>query len=182
MRKLIAAINVTLDGFCDHTAIIPAGEMHEHYTALLHGADAILYGRTTYELMKHWQTVANHPTGDKAEDDFAVAMDKLPKLVFSRTLQDPGWDSARLANGSLEDEVRALKRQRGNDVLVGSPSLILQLTERMLIDEYQLCVHPVVAGSGLPLFKGLREKVMLELVRTKTFDFGAIVLCYVPAK
>jgi len=182
MRKLIAAINMTLDGFCDHTAVIPDEEMHRHYADLLRNADIILYGRITYQLMQYWQTVVKNPTGDKAEDEFAVVMDHIPKLVFSHTLKDVAWETATLANRNLEEEVVALKQQSGKDILVGSPSLIVQLTKLNLIDEYQLCVHPVIAGSGLPLFKDITEKMTLKFVKTKTFGFGAVILYYAPTK
>jgi dihydrofolate reductase len=82
MRKIIAAINMTLDGFCDHTAIIPDEEIHQHYTELISDADAILYGRITYQLMEFWQALAKNPSGEKSMDDFAVAIDKIPKIVF----------------------------------------------------------------------------------------------------
>lgn len=182
MRKLIAAINMTLDGFCDHTAIIADEEMHQHYADLLRNSDTILYGRVTYQLMEYWQTVVENPTGEKATDEFAVVMDNIPKLIFSHTLNNVDWESAALAKRGLEEEVLQLKQQGGNDVLVGSPSLIVALTKLHLIDEYQLCVHPVIAGGGLPLFKSIREKITLKLVNTKTFDFGAVVLYYEPTK
>ena len=182
MRKLTAAINITLDGFCDHTAIIPADEMHEHYTDLLNKADAILYGRITYQLMEYWQTIVKDPTGDKAEDEFAIAIDNIPKIVFSNTLNNIEWESAKLATRSLKDEVIALKQQTGKKILVGSPSLIVALTKLNLIDEYQLCVHPVIVGNGLPLFKNISEKVTLKFLKSKTFDFGAVALYYEPKK
>jgi dihydrofolate reductase len=182
MRKVIAAINMTLDGFCDHTAIIPDEEMHQHYADLLRNADMILYGRITYQLMEYWRAVVKDPTGEKATDEFAVTMDNIPKLVFSHTLKNVDWQSATLAKRGLEEEVLQLKQQGGNDVLVGSPSLIVALTKLHLIDEYQLCVHPVIAGSGLPLFKNIGEKMTLKLVNTKTFGFGAVVLYYEPIK
>jgi dihydrofolate reductase len=87
MAKLIAAINMTLDGFCDHTAGIPDEEIHEHYADLLKNADTILYGRITYQLMEYWQTVVKNPTGNKAMDEFAVVIDKIPKIVFSHSLK-----------------------------------------------------------------------------------------------
>lgn len=182
MRKLIAAINMTLDGFCDHTAIIPDEEIHYHYADLLSNADAILYGRITYQLMEYWQPMVKEPTGNKAMDSFAVVMDSIPKIVFSRTLKNVEWESARLANRDIEEEVLALKRQPGRDILVGSPSLIVSLTERHLIDEYQLCVHPVIAASGLPLFKNINDKVILKFLKAKTFEGGAVMLYYEPAK
>lgn len=182
MRKLIAAINMTLDGFCDHTAIIPGEEMHQHYADLLRNADMILYGRITYQLMEYWRDVVKNPTGDKAEDDFALAMDNIPKLVFSHTLKKIDWDTATLANRDLLEEVVALKKQPGKDILVGSPSLIVAATKLHLINEYQLCVHPVIAGSGLPLFKNISEKITFKLSKAKNLGFGAIILYYVPTR
>ncbi|QMU30914.1 dihydrofolate reductase family protein [Adhaeribacter radiodurans] len=182
MRKLIAAINMTVDGFCDHTSGIPGEEIHQHYADLLNNAGTILYGRTTYQLMEYWRTVLENPTGEKAMDEFAVAIDKIPKIVFSRTLQNVDWESAKLANQDMEEEVSELKQQVDKDIFVGSPGLIVALTNLNLIDEYQLCVHPLIAGSGLPLFKNISEKITLKLVNTKTFGGGAIILYYEPLK
>lgn len=180
MRKVIAAINMTLDGFCDHTVITPDEEIHQHYTDLLNNAGVILYGRTTYQLMQYWQTLVENPSGEKSMDDFAMAIDKLPKIVFSHTLKNTEWDSAKLANQPIEETVTTLKQQPGRDIFVGSRSLILQLMELNLIDEYQLCVHPVVAGSGLPLFENISNKTTFKLVKTKTFGGGAVTLYYEP--
>ncbi len=185
MRKVIAAFNMTLDGFCDHTAISPDEEVHQHYTDLLNDGDVILYGKTTYQLMQFWQTLIKNPSGEKSMDDFARAIDKIPKLVFSHTLKNEGpeaigWESAKLADRSLEEEVLDLKEKPGRDIFVGSLSLIIQLMNLHLIDELQLCVHPVVAGSGLPLFENIKERTMLKLVKTKTFRGGAIILYYEP--
>lgn len=183
MRKLIAAINMTLDGFCDHMVMTAADEeLHRHYADLLNNAGAVLYGRITYQLMEYWQTVVKEPTGTKATDDFAVIMDRTPKIVFSRTLKNITWQSARLATRGLEEEVVALRQQPGKDILVGSPGLIVSLANLDLVDEYQICVHPVIAGGGLPLFKDIHDKAILQLVETKTFRSGAIALSYVPEK
>ncbi|HLL41594.1 MAG TPA: dihydrofolate reductase family protein [Segetibacter sp.] len=180
MRKLIAAINMTLDGFCDHTAIIPDEEIHQHYADLLDNADGVLYGRITYQLMQFWQNMIKNPSGEKSMDDFAMAIDRVPKIVFSHTLMDIEWESAKLANRDIEEEVLELKQQSGKDILVGSRSLIIQLMKLDLIDEYQLCVHPVVAGSGLPLFENINDRTILKLVQTKTFGGGAVTLYYEP--
>lgn len=171
---------MTIDGFCDHTAGLPDEETHRHYTALLHSADAVLYGRITYQLMEYWRPFVTRPSGDKSMDEFAIAIDKIPKIVFSRTLKKVDWESARLADRSIEEEVAALKQQPGKDILVCSPSLIVALTQFGLIDEYQLCVHPVIAGSGLPLFKEIHHKIIFKLIKTKTFGGGAIILYYEP--
>ncbi|MCX6256729.1 MAG: dihydrofolate reductase family protein [Bacteroidia bacterium] len=180
MRKLIAAINMTLDGFCDHTAVIPDDEIHQHYTDLLSNAGIVLYGRITYQLMEFWRTVLENPTGNKSMDDFAIVMDNTPKIVFSHTLKNVDWKSAKLADRDIEDEVLELKQQSGKDIFVGSPSLIVALTKLNLIDEYQLCIHPVIAGSGLPLFKNINDRIILKLINTKTFSGGAVILYYEP--
>jgi len=180
MRRVIAAINMTLDGFCDHTAVNPDEEIHQHYADLLSNSGVVLYGRKTYQLMEYWRTLVTNPSGNKTMDDFAVVMDNTPKIVFSQTLNNIDWKSARLANRDIEEEVLELKQQSGNDIYVGSPGLIVTLTKLKLINEYQLCVHPVIAGSGLPLFKNINDKINLKLKKTKTFNGGAVILYYEP--
>lgn len=181
MRKLIAAINMTLDGFCDHTAIVPDAAIHQHYTELLENAGTILYGRITYQLMQFWQTLIKNPSPEKSMNDFAIAIDKIPKIVFSHTLKNTAWDSAKLADQPIEEMVTALKQQPGGDILAGSRSLIIQLMKLNLIDEYQFCVHPVVAGSGLPLFENMHDRAVFKLIKTKTFGAGAVIFYYEPA-
>jgi dihydrofolate reductase len=181
MRKITAAINMTLDGFCDHTVIIPDEELHHHYADLLDNADVILYGRITYQLMQFWQNLIKNPSGEKSMDDFAMAIDRVPKIVFSHKLKNTEWDSAKLANQSIEAAALELKQQAGKDILVGSRSLLLQLMKLNLIDEYQFCVHPVVAGSGLPLFENITDRTVLKLRKTKTFGSGAVTLYYEPS-
>lgn len=187
MRKLIAAINMTLDGFCDHTAMIADDEIHQHYNELLSNAGAIIYGRITYQLMEsYWPTVVKNPTGNIPMDEFAVIIQNIPKIVFSHTLNnvDPiapdtyrdGWKNVKLAMGGVKEEVLELKQQPGKDILAGSPSLIVTLMKLDLIDEYQLCVHPVIAGKGLPLFKDINDRAILKLLKTKTFSAGQITL------
>jgi len=182
MRKTIAAINMTLDGYCDHTAIIPDEEIHQHYTELLSEGGVILYGRITYQLMEYWQQLVKNPSGEKTMDDFAMAMNKIPKIVFSHTLKNVEWESATLANRPIEVEVSELRQQSGKAILVGSRSIIIQLMKLNLIDEYQLCVHPVIAGNGLPLFENVNDRTVLKLIKTKIFSSGAITLYYEPAK
>ncbi|MGE5107340.1 MAG: dihydrofolate reductase family protein [Sphingobacteriales bacterium] len=182
MRKLIAAMNMTLDGFCDHTAMIADEEIHQHYSELLRSAGTVLYGRITYQLMEYWPTVVKNPTGNKSMDEFAVVIDNIPKIVFSHTLKTIEWKTARLAKKDLKEEVLELRQQAGKDILVGSPSLIVALSQLNLINEYQLGVQPTVLGSGLPLFKNIRERIDLKLLKTKTFGCGAIMLYYEPAK
>lgn len=179
MRKVIAAINMTLDGFCDHTAGIADDALHQHYTDMLRHAGTLLYGRVTYQLMESfWPNVVKNPTGNPAYDEFATAIEEVPKVVFSRTLKNTAWKNVRLAQRDLAEEVLALRRETGKDIFVGSPGLITALTELGLIEEYQLCIHPVILGKGLPLFKQISEKRILKLTNTKIFSSGSIVLYY----
>jgi len=183
MRKLIAAINMTLDGFCDHTAVIADDELHQHYNEILNNADTILWGRTTYQLMEsYWPAIVKSPTGNKPEDEFAVLADNISKIVFSRTLKNVDWKNTELKKEISKEEILELKQKAGKNILAGSPSLIVALTQLGLIDEYQLCIHPIILGSGLPLFKNVRDKVNLKLLKTKTFGSGAVTLYYEPIK
>lgn len=182
MRKVIAAINMTIDGVCDHTAGLPDEEIHQHYTDLLNSADIILYGRITYQLMQYWQTLVKNPSGKKTSDDFAIAIDKIQKIVFSRQLKNTGWDSAKPAAKPIEELIKELKQQPGKDILVGSRSLIIQLLNKDLIDEFQLCVHPVIAGAGMKLFEKVNDRRIFKLIKTKKFINGAVTLYYEPAK
>lgn len=186
MRKLIAAINMTLDGFCDHTAMIADEETHQHFNDLLSNADTILFGRITYQLMEsYWPSVVINPTGNKPMDEFAVLIDNISKIVFSRTLKNVEWKTARVAKRGIKEEVLELKQSRdggSKDILVGSPSLIVASTQLGLIDEYQLVVQPIVLGSGLPLFKNITDRVNLKLLKTKTFGCGVVTLYYKPTK
>jgi dihydrofolate reductase len=183
MRKLIAAINMTLDGFCDHTAMIADEEIHQHYNELLSNAGTLIYGRITYQLMEsYWPSVVKNPTGNKPRDEFAVLIDNISKIVFSRTLKNVDWKNTKLKREVIKEEVLELKQQAGTNILVGSPSLIVALTQLDLIDEYQLGVQPIVLGSGLPLFKNVKDRVNLKLLKTKTFGCGAVTLYYEPTK
>jgi dihydrofolate reductase len=185
MRKLIAAFNMTLDGFCDHTAGLPDEEIHQHYTELLGQGDAILYGRTTYQLMEFWRTFLENPSEEKSMNDFAIAIDNIPKIVFSHTLNHVEWKSATIAKRDLKETVLDLKQSRiggSKDIFVGSRSLIIQLMKLNLIDEFQLCIYPVVAGNGLPLFENINDRTIFKLIKTKTFNGGAVILYYEPRK
>ncbi len=173
---------MTIDGFCDHRAGIPDEELHQHYAELLNNADAVLYGRITFELMGFWKTLVEKPSGEKTMDDFAIAMNKIPKIVFSHTLKTTDWDSAKLATQPLEEVVSELKQQSGRDILIGSRSLIVQLANLNLIDEYQLCIHPVVIGKGLPLFDKINDRTVFKLLKTKTFESGAFIIRSCPEK
>jgi len=208
MRKLIAAINMTLDGFCDHTAGIADDEIHEHFNEILRNAGTFLYGRITYQLMEsYWPSLVKKPSGNKPNDEFAVLIDNVPKIVFSRTLKSVSWKNSELKKEILKEDILELKQSRnggmesrskssvgsggmdsrsqgpadngGNkNIYVGSPSLIVALTQLDLIDEYHIVVQPFILGSGLTLFKNIRDKINLKLLKTKTFGCGAIALDY----
>lgn len=182
MRKVIAAFNMTLDGVCDHTTGIPSEDLHQHYSDLLDNSGVVLYGRTTYELMLFWKTILQNPSGIKSMDDFAISIDKIPKLVFSSTLKDTNWDSAKHSDSPLTEKVLELKQQSGMDIVVGSRSLIIQLLNNNLIDEFQICIHPIIEGKGLGLFDQIKDKIILKLIKTKTLNSGAIVVYYEPTQ
>ncbi len=175
---------MTLDGYCDHTAIIADEELHQHYTELLRSAGTLLYGRITYQLMEsYWPAVVEHPTGTKPTDEFAVTIDRIPKIVFSRTLNEVEWNTARVAKRGIKEEVTALKESSNGGskpILAGSRSVIVALLNLHLIDEFQLCVHPVITGDGLPLLEQIHDRINLTLVKTKTFGSGAVTLYYEP--
>jgi dihydrofolate reductase len=152
----------------------------------LSSADTLIYGRITYQLMEsYWPTVVKNPTGNKPTDEFAVLIDNISKIVYSRTLKNVDWKNTELKKEIIKEEVLALK-QSGNggnkNILVGSPGLIVALTQLQLIDEYQLGVQPTVVGNGLPLFKNIRDRIDLKLLKTKSFGCGALMLYYQPIK
>jgi dihydrofolate reductase len=183
MRKLIAGMNMTLDGFCDHTAMIADDEIHEHYNEVLKNSDMIIWGRKTYQLMEEfWPTVVKNPLGNKSADEFALLIDNISKIVYSRTLKTVDWKNTTLKNEIIKEEIESLKQQEGKDILVGSPSLITAFTELGLVDEYQLGVQPIVLGRGLTLFKNIKDRVDLKLLKTKTFGCGAVMMYYEPAQ
>ena len=172
-------MNMTLDGFCDHTAMGADDEIHEHYAELVRNAGMLLYGRITYQLMEYWKTVVENPTGNRAMDDFAEAIDNTKKMVYSRT-QNVDWKDTELRREIDKEEILGLKQQEGNDIFVGSPSLIVAFTKLGLVDEYQLGIHPVIVGSGLPLFKNITDRIDLRLLNTNTFACGAVFHYYEP--
>ena len=173
---------MTVDGICDHTAGLPDEEIHDHYTDLLGQGDVILYGRTTYALMEYWRQFLEKPSEEKSMNDFAVAIDRIPKIVFSRTIKEVDWASARVATRDLKDEILALKQEPGKDIFVGSRSLIVQLLNLGLIDEFQLCIYPMLEGKGLRFFDEIKERIIFKLTKTRIFKSGAMLMYYQPEK
>ena len=185
MRPLRFSINVTLDGCCDHRAFIPDEELHRNAAAHLERADALLFGRVTYEMMEAaWRLPATGARPDWMADwmvPFARTIDAAKKYVVSRTLERVDWN-AELVRGDLAKAVQQLKGEPGNGLFVGGTQLALALADLGLIDEYELIVHPVVAGHGPTLFAGLRKRLELKLLGRHELRSGAMVLRYEPTR
>ena len=185
MRPLRYSINVTLDGCCDHRAIVPDEDMHLHAAVSIERADALLFGRVTYELMETgWRPVARGERPDWMPDwmePFAQTIDAAKKYVVSSTLDHVDWN-AELVRGDLETAVRQLKQESGNGLFVGGVKLPQALTELGLIDEYEFVVQPRLAGHGPTLFAGLSKRVDLKLVDRVEFRSGAVAMRYEPRR
>jgi dihydrofolate reductase len=181
MRKVVFGINTTADGYCSHTDGIPDEELHDYFTRVLSNASVILSGRVTYQLMvPYWPDVAKNQSETGATMEFARVYDALEKVVFSTTLTRVEDKNTRIVRGNVAEEVLALKQKPGKDICVGSLSIASQLSTRGLIDEYHFVVHPVVAGKGPRLFDtvNLQERLLLDLLGSKTFQSGVVALHY----
>jgi dihydrofolate reductase len=186
MRPLRYSINVTLDGCCDHRAIPADEELHRHAVENLDQADALLFGRVTYEMM---ESAWRGPAGTGATPDwmepwmepFARTIDAAKKYVVSRTLNRVDWN-AELVRGDLGKAVQQLKREAGKGLFVGGVKLPLALAELGLIDEYEFVVQPRIAGHGPTLFAGLSKHVDLKLVSRLEFGSGAVAMRYEPRR
>ena len=186
MRKLVAFNHVTLDGyFADINGDISwaqKGNQDAEFSAFVAdnatAGGLLVFGRITYELMAgYW------PTAYAIENDPIVAerMNSLPKVVFSRTLDKASWNNTKLVKEDLAAEVRKMKQEPGKDMaILGSGSVVAQLAQEGLIDEYQIVVNPVVLGKGRTMFDGIKEKLPLKLIKTRTFGNGNVLLCYEP--
>jgi dihydrofolate reductase len=187
MRKLTAFNNVTLDGYFTGAngdfSWAHAGNDDAEYNAFVadnaKGGGQLLFGRVTYELMaSYWPT----PIATRNDPTVAERMNSLPKVVFSRTLDRPSWNNTKLVKGSLVAEIRAMKQGPGKDMaILGSGSIVAQLAQEALIDEFQLIVNPVVLGRGRTMFDGVKEALSLKLTKSRTFGNGKVLLCYLPA-
>ena len=181
MRNLIFAINITIDGCCDHTKVIPDDEVLEYFTELLRDVDLQVFGRKTYQLMvPYWPEVAKNQSETTADHEFAEVFNSVDKLVFSRSLDSGEDGNTRIVRMNLQDEILRLKQQPGKNVLVGGVDIPSQLMELGLVDEYRFLVSPIIAGEGRRLLEGvnLRESLHLKLVESKTFKSGSVVLRY----
>ena len=180
MRNLIFAINITLDGCCDHTKTIGDEEIHEYFTHLMRDVDLLVFGRKTYQLMvPYWPDVAKSHSETKATNEFADTFCSINKVVFSRTL-DSAEGNTRIVRTKLQDEILRLKQEQGKNILVGGVSIPSQLIELGLVDEYRFVVQPIVAGEGRRLLEGisLPDKLQLKLTESKIFKSGCVALHY----
>ncbi|HVE91332.1 MAG TPA: dihydrofolate reductase family protein [Actinomycetota bacterium] len=179
-RPLRYSINITLDGCCDHRAVSPDEDLHRHAAENIAQADALLFGRVTYEMMEAaWRPPASTATRPDWMEPFARTIDAAKKYVVSSTLDRVDWN-AELVRGDLGKAVQRLKREQG--LFVGGVKLPLALAELGLIDEYEFVVHPKLAGHGPTLFAGLRESVDLKLVSRLELGSGAVAMRYEPIR
>jgi dihydrofolate reductase len=183
MRNLIYAINLTIDGCCDHTKFRPDEETFEYFLHLLRAVDTFLYGRKTYQLMvPYWPDVLKNPSGEsKADYEYAEAFVAVEKMVvFSRSLDKVEEKNTKIVRTNLQDEILKLKEESGKDILTGGVDIPSQLAELGLIDEYRIVVHPLIVGEGRRLFEeiNLQEKLQLKLVESTVFKSGSIALRY----
>ena len=186
MRPLRYSINITLDGCCDHRAGSTDEELHRYWAENLAQADALLFGRVTYEMMEAaWRPPAR--AGVKPEwmadwmEPFARTIDAAKKYVVSSTLDRVDWN-AEIVRGDLGKAVQQLKRESGKGLFVGGVKLPLALAELGLIDEYELVVQPRLAGHGPTLFAGLSNHIDLRLVSRLEFGSGAVAMRYEPRR
>ncbi len=181
MRNVIFAINITLDGCCDHTKMFADEEMHEYFTHVMRDVDLLVFGRKTYQLMvPYWPDAAKNQSETKASHEFAKTFVSKNKIVFSRSLESAEDKNTKIVRTSLQDEIVRLKREHGKNILAGGVSIPSQLIGLGLVDEYRFVVQPIVAGEGRRLLEGvsLPEKLRLKLVETKTFKSGCVALRY----
>src|SRR6266851_569132 len=181
MRNVIFAINITLDGCCDHTKQIADDETLEYFTHLMRDVDLQVFGRKTYQLMvPYWPEVLKNQSETKADTEFARAFVSIDKVVFSRTLDSSEDKNTRIVRTDLRDEILRLKQEQGKNILAGGVSIPSQLIELGLVDEYRFVVGPILAGEGRRLLDGvsLQERLQLKLVESKIFKSGCVALRY----
>jgi len=183
MRKLIYAINLTLDGCFDHTNMVPDDEVFDYYIDLVRNAGAFVYGRKTYQLMvPFWPEVITDQSSTKEDVEFAKAFCAVDKMVvFSRSLDKAEEKNTEIIHDNLHDEVLKLKQREGNYILTGGVDIPSQLIQLGLVDEYLFAIYPLFAGKGKRLFEGvdLAERLRLKLVDTKVYKSGCVLLHYV---
>lgn len=180
MRKVSFGMNISLDGYCDHTLGEPSEELMDYFTGMMDDVDLLFYGRVMYQLMfPYWADVAKDGSGSAAELRFAERLISIDKVVVSRSLENLD-DSITIVRSNPVAELRKLKQQSGKTISVDTVSMLPELVAADLIDEFHLVVHPVIAGKGRHLFDAgsLPEIFKLELVETQTFKNGCVALHY----
>lgn len=183
MRKLTFSINVSLDGFADHTVAIADDELHDFSTKQLDSIDTVLFGRVTYQLFESfWPLAPSNPESTKSIVEFATKINAIHKIVFSGTLKHADWNNTEIVKGNLAGEVSKLKQGPGGNMSVGGIGTAQALMNLSLIDEYWLLVQPVVVGKGRRLFEGVNNRLDFKLVDTRTFHSGVVVLHYLPVR
>ncbi|RYD18075.1 MAG: deaminase [Verrucomicrobiaceae bacterium] len=181
MRPLRYSINITLDGCCHHDSVTATEELHERATKLLEEADALIFGRITYQMMESaFRGGASADGAPESQDPFARTIDVMRKYVVSSTLENVDWNS-ELVRSDLRQSILTLKQQPGKGLLTGGVTLPLALAEMGLIDEYEFVIHPIVAGHGPHLFAGLSKLLNLKLVDRQELRSGAVAMRYHPA-
>jgi dihydrofolate reductase len=180
MGRIILSMNITRDGCCDPRSGVSDPEVHRYAIDQLNKGDGLLFGRVTFQhLESFWPSVASTGEGPKSIVDLARTLNDKPKYVVSSTLDEVQWQNSILIKGPLSDEVSKLKEGEGKTLtLLGSPSLALALARLGLIDEYELLVQPIVAGTGPRFFEGLSEGLHLKLTETRSFGSGVVLLRY----
>ena len=182
MRPLRYSINVTLDGCCDHREMVADETLHRHAVANIAQADALLFGRVTYEMMEAaWRRSTRTVTMPDWTEPFARAIDAARKYVVSSTLDRVDWN-AELVRGDLGKAVQQLKQETGKGLFVAGVKLPQALAELGLIDEYEFVVHPRLAGHGPTLFAGLSKRIDLRLVSRLEFGSGAVAMRFEPRR
>ena len=187
MRKVILSNSVTLDGFFEGPNKeldwhIVDEEAKEYAKDLLSNVDTLLFGRVTYQLMAdYWPAAATNPSTPKSDLEIADKMNNLPKIVFSKTLQEVKWNNSRLVKENIAEEISKMKQQPGKDMVIfGSGTIVSTFMQHGLIDEYRIIVNRIVLGNGKPLFKGINDKQNLKLLKTRVFGSGVVILYYQP--
>lgn len=188
MGKIMVFNSISLDGyFTDANSEmsfahnpIPDAEWEAFVSGNASGGGTLIFGRITYELMvKFWPT----PAAAESMPEVAEAMNNYQKVVFSRTMDKASWKNTRLVKTDLIGEIQKMKKEPGRDMaILGSGSIVSQLTQHGLVEEYQMVVIPVMLGKGRTMFEGIKEKVPLKLIRTRAFENGNVLLCYEPAE
>ncbi|EHN59701.1 dihydrofolate reductase family protein [Oenococcus kitaharae] len=187
MRKLVLFLHASLDGFVEGPKgamdigwIAYDSDLEKYAEKVLSTADTVIWGRGTYQMMyDYWPTVPTNPSASPYERRHADWIEKVDKVVFSKTLTEVEWHHTRLVKDHIEKEINRLKQRPGQDlVILGSPRLAHSLMALDLIDEYKITISPVLLGQGLPLFQGLKQKVNLKLLENQSFDSGALGLTY----